>query len=167
MSLPIDASGRSLRAERFEEQGRNHERNLVDLSGRPCRRSRVVGTLKLALAMPELRQQMRGVDWLGDGALRGLGLLEVLGAVGLIGAAVSGVAPILVPLAASGLAIVALGATTVHLRIGERSKAALTLTLAALAVVVAWGRQTEPWGRNSSTPRRRSGTPTTSPSRTR
>lgn len=98
------------------------------------------GALKLGLAMPKLRQQMRGVDWLGDRALRGLGLLEVLGSVGLISPAVSGVAPVVVPLAASEMVMAALGATTVHLRIGELSKAELTITLTGLAVLVAWGR---------------------------
>ena len=47
----------------------------------------------------------------------------------------------LVPLAATGLALVMVGAAVVHLRRGEGIQAAIpSIVLAVLAVFVAWGR---------------------------
>jgi hypothetical protein len=58
----------------------------------------------------------------------------------LILPAVTGIAPILVPLAATGLAITMVLAIVVHLRRGEAKVIAPNLVLLALAVFVAWGR---------------------------
>ncbi|MFM8893935.1 MAG: DoxX family protein [Actinomycetales bacterium] len=75
-----------------------------------------------------------------DGAIRAIGVVEILGAIGLILPALSGVAVILVPLAAVGLALAMLGAIIVHLRRGEREGAIAPAVLMILAIVVAWGR---------------------------
>ncbi|PRY60556.1 DoxX family protein [Glycomyces artemisiae] len=56
--------------------------------------------------------------------LKAIGALEILGATGLILPALLDIAPILVPLAASGLAIIMIGAVIVRTRRGE-TKAAL------------------------------------------
>lgn len=45
-----------------------------------------------------------------------IGAVEVLGAIGLVLPPLVGVAPVLVPVAAIGLAVVMLGAVTVHMR---------------------------------------------------
>lgn len=67
--------------------------------------------------------------------------MEVLGALGLILPALLGVATVLVPIAATGLALVMVGAAVVHVRRGDGVQAAIpSLVLAALAAVVAWGR---------------------------
>jgi uncharacterized membrane protein YphA (DoxX/SURF4 family) len=73
-------------------------------------------------------------------ALRLLGIAEVLGAVGLILPAATGIAPALTPTAATGLAIIMAGAVAIHIRRREPAAGAATAVLFTLAVVVAWGR---------------------------
>lgn len=71
----------------------------------------------------------------------GIGVLEVLGAVGLILPALTGVATILVALSAAGLAITMVFAALVHIRRGDGFTAALpSIVLAILSVFVAWSR---------------------------
>jgi hypothetical protein len=84
------------------------------------------------------------MPWVNDfsaGAVKAIGGVEVLGAIGLILPAVTGIAPLLVPLAASGLAIAMIVAVIVHLRRGDGFASAIpSLVLGLLAVFVAWGR---------------------------
>jgi uncharacterized membrane protein len=84
-----------------------------------------------------------GITWVEDfsaGAVRTIGVLEVLAAVGLILPAATGIVPVLTPLAAAGVALLMAGASAVHLRRGEFAFIGVTLGLLALAVFVAWGR---------------------------
>ncbi|MBO3743198.1 DoxX family protein [Actinoplanes flavus] len=67
------------------------------------------------------------------------GALELLTAVGLILPALLGVAPVLVPLAATGLVLTMIGAAVVHARRKEYSSIGGNVVLLILAVVVAWG----------------------------
>jgi hypothetical protein len=63
--------------------------------------------------------------WVGDfsqGALRVIGVFEFLGAVGLILPAALGIAPVLVPLAATGAVLLFAGAVITRLRRGERPR---------------------------------------------
>jgi len=69
-----------------------------------------------------------------------IGLTEVLGAAGLVLPMVTGIAPWLTPLAALGLAIIALMATGFHLRADERINALETGLWASIAAVIAIGR---------------------------
>jgi uncharacterized membrane protein len=81
--------------------------------------------------------------WAADssaGAVKAIGAVEVLGALGLILPAAVNIAPGLVPWAASGLAATMLGAAVVHLRRGEAKAVPVNLVLLILAAVVAWGR---------------------------
>lgn len=73
-------------------------------------------------------------------SVKAIGALEMLGAAGLILPAALGVAPILVPLAAIGLAVVMVGATVVRVRRREYRYMAADLVYLALNVFVAWGR---------------------------
>lgn len=67
--------------------------------------------------------------------------VEFIGALGLILPAITGIAPVLVPLAATGLAIVMLGAAVVHMRRGDGVQAAIApLVLMLMAIFIAWGR---------------------------
>ena len=75
------------------------------------------------------------------GAIKAIGALEVLAAIGLIVPGLTGIAPILVPLAATGVAILMLGAIITHVRLRDpigQSVPAFVLLLVAL--FVAWGR---------------------------
>lgn len=81
------------------------------------------------------------VEDFSQNAVRLIGAVEILGAIGLILPAALGVVPVLVPLAATGLALVMVGAAVVHLRRGEGIQAAIpSVVLAVLAAFVAWGR---------------------------
>jgi hypothetical protein len=69
-----------------------------------------------------------------------LGVLEILGAIGVVVPALLHIAPVLTPLAAVGLGIVMIGAAVVESRRREFRHAALNVLYLALAVFVAWGR---------------------------
>jgi hypothetical protein len=82
-------------------------------------------------------------EWTRDfspGALKALGLVELLGAVGLILPAALGIAPVLVPLAATGTVLLFIGAVIMRLRRGERATIVVDLVYLAMAAFVAWGR---------------------------
>ena len=82
-------------------------------------------------------------QWVEDfspGALRAIAALELLAAVGLILPAVLDIAPVLVPLAATGTALLFIGAIRMRLRRGERGTIVPDLVYLGLAVFVAWGR---------------------------
>ena len=72
--------------------------------------------------------------------MRTIGALEVLGALGLLVPALTGVATVLVPLAALGLALLMIGAALTHRRRGELPMIGINAVLLALALVVAWAR---------------------------
>lgn len=98
------------------------------------------GVTKLTRPRLALAGQMKWVEDFDDGQVKGIGVLEVLAAVGLIVPAVVHVATFLVPLAAAGLALLMLGAAVTHARRGEVPMVAGNIVLLALAVVVAAGR---------------------------
>jgi hypothetical protein len=78
-------------------------------------------------------------DW-SSNALRKIGALELLAAVGLILPAVLDIAPVLVPLAATGLVLVMVGAISLHVRRHEIVNIIGTVVWFSLAAFVAWGR---------------------------
>ena len=99
------------------------------------------GLLKLLVSKDKLVQSGQG--WAQDfspTSIRLIGLAEILGAIGLVLPAAVHIAPILVPLAAVGLALVMAGAVAVHARRKETMNIAVNVVLIALAVFVAWGR---------------------------
>jgi uncharacterized membrane protein YphA (DoxX/SURF4 family) len=94
----------------------------------------------MKLAQPKAKLAESGMAWTEDfseGQVKGIGAVEVLGAIGLILPAALDIAPILSALAAAGLVITMLIATVVHARRGEKSSMPITLVLAALAAFVA------------------------------
>jgi len=102
----------------------------------------LAGTNKLLIPYEKLAKAPGG-GWVNDVSthfVKVLGAVEILGAVGLIVPAVVDVAPVLVPLAAVGLATIMVGAAVVTFRRREVKHSLLDLTYLALAVFVAWGR---------------------------
>lgn len=82
-------------------------------------------------------------QWLLDfspSALRAIGTLEILGAAGLILPAVLDIAPILVPVTATCVALLFVGAVIMRRRRGEKATIVPDLVYLAMAVFVAWGR---------------------------
>jgi putative oxidoreductase len=85
-----------------------------------------------------------GMQWLGDvgrDRMRVIGILEILGAIGLVLPAATGILPWLTPLAAVGLAIIMALAAVYHARRpGESRNIVLNVILGLIAVVIAYGR---------------------------
>jgi uncharacterized membrane protein YphA (DoxX/SURF4 family) len=66
-----------------------------------------------------------------------IGFLEFLGSIGIILPLLTGILPILTPLAATGLALIMLGAFAVHYQKKEFKMIPLIITLLVLCFVVA------------------------------
>lgn len=80
---------------------------------------------------------MKWTEDFSAGTLKFIGAVEVLGAIGLILPALLDIAPILVPLAAVGLAITMAGAIVVHVRRKEYQVLGINAVVLILAVVLA------------------------------
>lgn len=74
------------------------------------------GGMKLAVPKDRVRDRMGWVDDFGQGQIRAIGAIEVLGGLGLVLPAATGIAPVLTPIAAAGLSVAMLLAVLVHLR---------------------------------------------------
>ena len=102
-----------------------------------------LGAGLMKITQPRKKLADSGMGWtedFGDGAVKAIGALEVLGALGLILPAVFDVATVLVPIAATGLALLMLGAAVTHARRKESQMIVANVVLFALAAFVAWGR---------------------------
>ncbi len=94
----------------------------------------------MKLAQPKAKLAAAGMGWtedFTDGQVKGIGAVEVLGAVGLVLPAALGIAEVLTPLAALGLALTMVGAAITHLRRGEGSMVPVNVVLGGLALFVA------------------------------
>jgi DoxX-like family len=104
----------------------------------------VASTSKMFVPKEKLAGAMGAASqWVEDfspGALKAIGVVEFLGAVGLILPAVLNIAPVLVPVAACGAVLLFAGAAITRLRRGERATIAGDLVYLALAAFVAAGR---------------------------
>jgi uncharacterized membrane protein YphA (DoxX/SURF4 family) len=98
------------------------------------------GLMKLTTPIEQLRAAMPWVSGAMGGAVRFIGLAEVLGAVGLVLPAASRVKPELTPLAALGLLLVMVLATLTHASRGEFGALPVNVVLGGLAAFIAWGR---------------------------
>ena len=77
-----------------------------------------------------------GMTWTTDSSsaqVKLVGALEVLGALGLILPLATGIAPILTPIAAIGLAVVMVGAVVVHMRHKESPLPPAVVAVIAIA----------------------------------
>ena len=94
------------------------------------------GVMKLVLPL----DQMTGTIPLPGAFLRFIGVVEVLGAVGLILPSLLRVRPGLTPLAAGGLVIIMIGAVWITVAGGDVAPAMIPLLVGVLAAFVAYGR---------------------------
>lgn len=101
----------------------------------------MAGMMKLAKSKEELKPKMGDwVDAVSTAGFKTIGLLEVLGAVGIIVPMAIDVFPILTPVAAIGLALMMVGAIGLHIQRKEYDSIKKNLPLLLLALVVAAGR---------------------------
>lgn len=96
------------------------------------------GGAKLAIARVKLLDKMGWAESWSDARFKLLGLAEVLGAIGLVVPHVTGILPILTPIAAACLVVLMLGAAKTHL--DRKEPIVPPLFLALLGVFVALGR---------------------------
>ncbi|MFJ6758671.1 DoxX family protein [Streptomyces sp. NPDC091273] len=95
------------------------------------------GALKVIRSRDQLRPMMAWVDRIPLPALRALGAVEILGAAGLVLPPLTGIAPSLAAAAASGFALLQIGAIAVHLS-GQDRRIALNTGLTVAAAVTIW-----------------------------
>lgn len=99
------------------------------------------GSAKLAQSKDALaRRGMAYVEDFSATQVKLIGAAEVLAAIGLIVPWATGIAPVLTPLAAVGLAILMIGAMLTHRRRHEPQPIVANAILFALAAFVAIGR---------------------------
>ena len=92
------------------------------------------------LTQPRAQLAAGPMSWAADvtdAEFRAVGLLEVLGALGLVLPGALGIAPVLTPVAAVGLALTMVGAIATHVRMGETDRLAVPIVLLALTLFVA------------------------------
>jgi uncharacterized membrane protein YphA (DoxX/SURF4 family) len=100
----------------------------------------MAGGTKLTLPMEALSEQMPWVSGAMGGAVRFIGIAEVLGALGLILPAATRIVPRLTGLAALGLTTVMVLAAILHLSRGEAPMVVVNAALGGLGAFIAWGR---------------------------
>lgn len=100
----------------------------------------LAGAMKMSKSKEELAPRMPFVEDFSPGAIRLIGALELLAAIGLVVPLLVGIAPGLTAWAAVGLVLVMIGATLTHLRRKEPQAIGMNLVLLALAAFVALGR---------------------------
>ncbi|WP_406280825.1 DoxX family protein [Embleya sp. NBC_00896] len=103
----------------------------------------VAGFGKLFVPREKMAAMADAARWVLDfkpGTLKAIGALEILGAVGLILPALLDIAPILVPLAAGGLALIMTGAVIMRIRRDETKAALGDAAYLTLTAFVAIGR---------------------------
>ncbi len=100
----------------------------------------VTGLMKVLKPVDELVVTQAWVAHFSPLMVKGIGVLELLGAIGLIAPSASRIMPKLTVFAALGLFIVMAGAAGTHVLIGEPDKMVGSSVLGVLCLVIAWGR---------------------------
>lgn len=100
--------------------------------------SLMAGAMKAAKGKKEIADKMPWVEDFSDGQVRLIGFAEVLGGIGLVVPALTGIAPILSPIAAACLSLLFVGAAYTHVRRKENSAIAPPLVFAAMGAYIAY-----------------------------
>jgi uncharacterized membrane protein len=102
----------------------------------------MAGIMKVTQPIDKLQERMPWITSLNPHTLvRGIGTLEVLGALGLILPALTGILVWLTPLAAAGLILTMIGALVLHISRKDAFASVLpSIVLLLLAVFVIYGR---------------------------
>jgi uncharacterized membrane protein YphA (DoxX/SURF4 family) len=98
--------------------------------------------MKFVMPRQKLASMIKWPADFSDRQVKGIGVLELAAAVGLILPELTGILPIFTPLAAVGLILLMLGAMKTHLRRGEPVMIMVNMVILILAAFVAWGRFT-------------------------
>ncbi|WP_213814293.1 DoxX family protein [Glaciihabitans sp. dw_435] len=96
------------------------------------------GGTKIVQSKEKLQPMMKWLDVTPMAAVRAIGIVEVLGAIGLILPPLTNIAPVLALVSAIGFVLVQIGAIIVHLARGEARQLGLNIGLLVLAGVAIW-----------------------------
>ncbi|GAA1518473.1 putative membrane protein YphA (DoxX/SURF4 family) [Agromyces terreus] len=96
------------------------------------------GTMKSLTPREKLVEKMGYMEDLSDGQARAVGILEFLGALGLVLPAATGILPWLTPVAAFALALTMAVGTGIHVKRHEGFVPTVVLGVLALAVGFGW-----------------------------
>lgn len=97
----------------------------------------------MKMTQPREKLAAMGLGWTMDFSPRSvklIGALDALGGIGVVLPPLVGIAPVLAPIAATGVMLLMVGAMVVHGRRKEYPQVVFNVVLLALALVVAWGR---------------------------
>lgn len=100
----------------------------------------LAGAQKAFLPAEKIAKNFPWSETVGLRATRVIGVLELLGAVGLIVPVLTGILPILTPIAAIGLVLVQAAALVLHVRRNEYKMLPMNVVLLLLAAFVAVAR---------------------------
>jgi uncharacterized membrane protein YphA (DoxX/SURF4 family) len=100
----------------------------------------LAGAMKVSQPIEKLAKQMTWVNSYSSAFVRFIGAAELLGGLGLIIPAATGILPWLTPVAAAGLVIIMIGASAYHFQHGENNRAPMTLVLLVLTALIVVGR---------------------------
>jgi uncharacterized membrane protein len=100
----------------------------------------VSGLIKATRPKDKLLGMFPWVEDFSPWTVRFIGVMGLLGGLGMILPAATGIAPVLTPLAGVGIALLMVLAADVHIRRKESSSVVVNAILLMLAVLVAWGR---------------------------
>jgi hypothetical protein len=100
----------------------------------------MTGGLKLVLPLDKIAERMGQENGFSPRVMRIIGLLEVMGAVGVVLPAWTGLLPWLTPLAAAGLILTMIGAAFENVRNKHFPMIAVNFVIGVLAIFVIYGR---------------------------
>ena len=101
----------------------------------------MTGIMKLVQKKEAMADKMGFVEDFSQKQVKGIGVLELMGAMGLILPWATGILPWLTPLAAVGLAMTMVGAFLTHLRRKELIPMGIVnIVVFSMAVFIAYGR---------------------------
>jgi uncharacterized membrane protein YphA (DoxX/SURF4 family) len=100
----------------------------------------IAGGAKVFTGYDKVQDRMTWTSHAKPWHVKVVGTLEILAVIGLIVPPLTGILPILAPIAAVGLVVLQAVAIIVHFRIGEGKKIAMNVLLLLLALFVAVAR---------------------------
>lgn len=100
----------------------------------------VGGIVKLTWSFDRYAAKLHWPADFSPGTVKFMGVIEILGGLGLVLPGLFGIAPWLVPVAASGMALYMSGAATERIRRSEYANLLGDLLFLAAMLFLAWGR---------------------------
>jgi uncharacterized membrane protein YphA (DoxX/SURF4 family) len=100
----------------------------------------MVGAMKIMQPYDKFKAMMSWAEDFSPGKIKMIGMLEILGALGIVLPLALGLYTFMTPLAALGLSFLMMGASATHLRRKEPKMLAMNVMLLMMALFVAYGR---------------------------